>query len=243
MYFINVNDTYLQRPTNMGLPINSEDDEICFGVTTDGKRGYYAAKPPEGVAGLGGSDVFFFDLYPAAQPEPMRLCPARIISPDGKPTAGSLSVCRKGANPARYTADATDGTVVVMLSMLEDNFVVATASNCLPTVRQIKGSAVKQRRDFMIGDLQMRPLKKDGRYTINGIQVATKGLSPASKIIIDAYIEFLRENPMVHIRIEGVTETMVKAVYDYMIEQKTRSERLSYKAGGSAELQLVVVKM
>jgi len=242
MYFINVNDTYLQRPTNMGLPINSEADEICFGVTTDGSRGYYAGKPSDGIAGSGGSDVFYFDLYPAAQPEPMRLCAARVMSSDGKSLSGEVSVYRKGASRARYSVTDSDGEVVAMLSMQEDNIVVATAKDCLPTVKQVKGSTVMQHSDFSIGDMQMRLLKKDGRYTVSGIQVVTKGLTPSSKAIIDAYIEFLRENPMVHVRIEGVTENMVKAVYDYMIEQKTRAERLSYKAGGSAELQFVVVQ-
>ena len=239
MYFINVNDTYLQRPTNMGLPINSEADEICFGVTTDGSRGYYAGKPPEGIAGRGGSDVFAFDLYPAAQPEPMRLCPLRVLSSESKPLVAEVSVYRKGANRMRYVADASTGELSVMLSMKVDNFVVASAKDYVPAVRLVKTSAVKQQS---IPDLHMQPLKKGGRYPLPGIQLTTNGLSDTGKTILDAYIDFLRENPMVHIRIEGVTENMVRAVYDYMVEQKLRPERLSYKAGGSADLQFVVVQ-
>lgn len=239
MYFINVNDTYLQRPTNMGLPINSEVDEICFGVTTDGSRGYYAGKPSDGVAGRGGSDVFLFDLYSAARPEPMRLCPVRVVLPDSKPLVAEVSVYRKGANRMRYTSDDA-GAASVMLSMQVDNFVVATAKDYVPAVRLVKASAVRQAGTMP--DLQMRPLKKDGRYSIPGIQLAAKGLTDDSKTILDAYVDFLRKNPMVHIRIEGVTENMVRAVYDYMVAQKLRSERLSYKAGGSADLQFVIVQ-
>ena len=88
----------------------------------------------------------------------------------------------------------------------------------------------------------MQPLKKGGRYPLSGIQLTTSGLNDAGKTILDAYIDFLRENPMVHIRIEGVTENVVRAVYDYMVAQKLRPERLSYKAGGSADLQFVVVQ-
>lgn len=241
MYFINVNDTYLQRPTNMGLPINSEGDEICFGVTSDGQKGYYAGKPHEGVAGRGGSDLFFFDLYASAQPEPMKLSTARVVTSDGKPVVASVSVYRKGANRMRYTSDKESGSVSMMLSMKEDNFVVATAKDYVPAVRMIKATMVKQ-ATFVIPDMQMQPIKKGGKYPISGIQYATKGLSDTGKTILDAYVEFLRENPMVHVRIEGVTENIVKAVYDYMISQKLRPERLSYKAGGTAELQLVVTQ-
>ena len=242
MYFINVNDTYLQRPTNMGLPINSENDEICFGVTTDGQQGYYAAKPPAGVEGRGGSDIFIFDLYPTAQPESMRLCTGQLTDADGAPASGVILVYRKGSDRARYFIDGENGSISAMLSTQEDNFVVATAKGHLPTVKLIKGATISQNPDFTMGNIQLRPIKKGGRYTVTGIQLATKGLSETSKTIVDAYIEFLRENPMVHIRIEGVTEGIVKAVYDYMIEQKMRAERLSYKAGGSAELQLVVLQ-
>lgn len=242
MYFINVNDTWLQRPTNMGLPINSEGDEICFGVTTDGKRGYYAAKPPEGIDGKGGSDIFFFDLYPAAQPESMRLCRTRLLTSDGELQSGEITVYRKGAEPMRYTNGGEPASLSVMLSASVDNFVVASAKEHLPTVKLVKAESLKHQSAPNVGDFTMRRLKKGGRYTISGIQLAGNGLSQASKTIVDAYIGFLRENPMVHIRIEGVTENMVKAVYDYMVEQKTRPERLSYKAGGTAELQIVVTQ-
>lgn len=77
VYFVNLSDPYGNRPTNLGLPINGEDDAISFGVTTDGRQAYFAAK----VDGARSSDVLLFDLYPAARPEPMRLCRFSVHSP------------------------------------------------------------------------------------------------------------------------------------------------------------------
>ena len=87
LYFINVTDTYLQRPTNMGLPINSEDDDICLGVTSDGKYGYFAGKSTEWT-GVGGTDIFMFELYPSAQPEEMSIVEGVLRSSDGKALDG-----------------------------------------------------------------------------------------------------------------------------------------------------------
>ena len=74
VYFANLDDPYGNRPTNLGLPINSEDDAVSFGVTADGRRAYFAAK----TEGARSSDVYLFDLYPAARPEPMQLCRIRM---------------------------------------------------------------------------------------------------------------------------------------------------------------------
>ena len=70
IYFTNLADAYGNRPTNLGLPINSEGDELSFGVTADGRHAYFGAR----TEGAASSDILMFDLYPAARPEPMRLC-------------------------------------------------------------------------------------------------------------------------------------------------------------------------
>lgn len=58
MYFIDL-DCGAIRPTNLGMPINGEQDEAGFGVTADGRQGYFANK-----------DIFLFELYPDARPQP-----------------------------------------------------------------------------------------------------------------------------------------------------------------------------
>ena len=78
VYFADLADAYGNRPTNLGLPINGEDDAVSFGVTADGCYAYFAAKPETARS----SDVYIFDLYPAARPEPMRLCHLKFGSRD-----------------------------------------------------------------------------------------------------------------------------------------------------------------
>ena len=69
VYFADLADIYGNRPTNLGLPINTEDDEISFGVTADGRRAYFSGRVEESRS----ADILIFDLYPAARPEPMAL--------------------------------------------------------------------------------------------------------------------------------------------------------------------------
>lgn len=77
VYFVDLDDKYGNRPTNLGLPINSEDDELSFGVTTDGRQAYFAGR----TANSRSTDILMFDLYPAARPEPMTLCRLTVTGP------------------------------------------------------------------------------------------------------------------------------------------------------------------
>lgn len=79
VYFIDLADDNA-FPTNLGLPINSEDDNLSFGVTTDGLHAYF----PGRVASSRSKDILYFDLYPAARPEPMRLCNIKMNTPRGE---------------------------------------------------------------------------------------------------------------------------------------------------------------
>ena len=69
IYLANLADRFANRPTNLGLPINTEADAVSFGVSTDGRRAYFAGRTDSSRS----TDILVFDLYPAARPEPMRL--------------------------------------------------------------------------------------------------------------------------------------------------------------------------
>lgn len=105
VYFIDLNgDSY---PTNLGLPINSEDDNLSFGVTTDGLHAYF----PGRVASSRSKDILYFDLYPSARPESMRLCDIKMDTPQG----------------SRDT--------LLMLSEKNTNVVTFDVKGCLPTIK------------------------------------------------------------------------------------------------------------
>ena len=80
VYFSNLADQFGNRPTNLGLPINTEDDEISFGVTADGRQAYFAGR----TEGSRSSDILVFDLYPAARPEPMSMCRMKVTGDRGE---------------------------------------------------------------------------------------------------------------------------------------------------------------
>lgn len=63
MYSTNT-DTGWSKPTNMGYPINSVDDDVFFVTTPDGKRAYFSSFKEEGY---GEKDVYMLELIDAEE--------------------------------------------------------------------------------------------------------------------------------------------------------------------------------
>jgi len=230
MYFINLTDTYLQRPTNLGLPINTEDDDICFGVTTDGKYGYFANKSPQWT-GIGGTDIFTFELYPAAQPEEMAIVEGSLRTPDGKPTSASISVLRQKTDADIYLV-GDDGRFALALPVKSSATVTVNAPDCMPRILQ--GNAMQLKRDLNAADFSPLPIALFGRYPLPNI----KQLS-----WLDPLADFLLQNPRIHIRIEATTMESSKAIHDYLLSRQLRPERLEYKPNPAlANPQIVITQ-
>ena len=98
VYFIDLAEGGEARPTNLGLPINTENDELSFGVTADGTRAYF----PGRVSSSRSRDILIFDLYPAARPEGMRCCHAKVKS-FGKTTTAHRTFLLSNEHPTALT--------------------------------------------------------------------------------------------------------------------------------------------
>ena len=243
LYFINITDTYLQRPNNLGLPINTEDDDIFLGVTTDGHRGYFAGRSTEWT-GVGGTDIFSFELYPAAQPEEMSIVTGQLHTADGRPLKGTVLVLRQNPEADRYIVENDKGLFALALSAKGNNAVVATAEGYMPKV--YCGNAKQLRRDLNAADFNMLPAELWGRYPLplpkNGNNLLP--LSNNATTMLDAYVDYLLSHPKMHIRIEATRIEEAKAIYEYFLSHQMRSERFEYKANSAlAAPQLVITQM
>ena len=70
-----------QNPENIGYPINTSFNEISLFVTTDGKKAIFASNNLEGV---GGWDLYSFDLHEAAKPERVFMLKGVVLDEKGQ---------------------------------------------------------------------------------------------------------------------------------------------------------------
>lgn len=231
MYFIDVNNVAMQRPTNMGLPINTEDDDICFGVTTDGVKGYFSAKMVSDKI-VGGRDVFMFELYPAARPERMAVVGGSVVTGNDGCNDVRLSVFGPYGERSCFLLDSVSRSYQIVLSEQEDNLVVVSADGCVPYVKYVPFKVIRNRSGNPLGDVvRMVPLSVGASMQLYDVSFE-KGkdvLSVSGTEVLDRYVSFLHDHPMVNVSVEASDLKLAKSIYEYLLSRKLRAERLSYR--------------
>lgn len=245
MYYTRINDSRMQKPINFGHPINTESDEFYFGVSTDGNKAYFSSNR---YSGKGGMDIFEFDLYPSIKPQKVLIIKGKVVDENNNPIGGELELFVAGAKEkAIYRIDESEGTFTAVLNTKNDYILIAKregysfSSILFPQKNNIPSDSVLM--------MQILPIEVGGSYQINDIVFENNSyeLTEHSKLVMNAFIQFLRENPTVHANIEGYTDNVgndesnlklseerAKSVYDYLIDNRIRPDRIQYKGYGSA---------
>lgn len=245
MYYTRINDSRMQKPINFGHPINTESDEFYFGVSTDGNKAYFSSNR---YSGKGGMDIFEFDLYPSIKPQKVLIIKGKVVDENNNPIGGELELFVAGAKEkAIYRIDESEGTFTAVLNTKNDYILIAKregysfCSILFPQKNNIPSDSVLM--------MQILPIEVGGSYQINDIVFENNSyeLTEHSKLVMNAFIQFLRENPTVHANIEGYTDNVgndesnlklseerAKSVYDYLIANRIRPDRIQYKGYGSA---------
>ena len=130
LYFIDLNQDTLSKPTNLGLPFNTEEDDITLGLFPDGSRAYYAGRT-DSPDRIGGTDILTFELHPAARPEAMTLLRGQVTAPDGTPLQSTLTIKHGSPSVATYLAD-TEGHFAILISLQNPNTVTVSAPGYRP---------------------------------------------------------------------------------------------------------------
>jgi hypothetical protein len=113
--------------------------------------------------------------------------------------------------------------------------------------RALSGNAKQLRRDLNAADFLLQPLALWGRYPLllpaSAFSADPKYNSQLASLL-DPYVDFLLQNPKIHLRIEATTTDKAKAIYDYMISRQLRQQRLEYKSNPTlANPQIVITEL
>ncbi|HQW86272.1 MAG TPA: hypothetical protein PLH93_03750 [Flavobacteriales bacterium] len=102
-------------PVNIGVPLNTVDDDVFFVTTADGRRGYFSS---DKIGGYGEKDIYFVDLPEEMEAEGLTVLKGFIIPPPGTtlPPSTILYVTDKATGEVKtYKPRQRDGVYVVIL--------------------------------------------------------------------------------------------------------------------------------
>ncbi|OYU95910.1 MAG: hypothetical protein CFE21_05720 [Bacteroidetes bacterium B1(2017)] len=238
-----------EKPKNLGFPINSDKDETCLVIASNGKDAFMAK---EGADTRGGLDIYSFELYEAARPqktgyakgivydavtkkklgakvELIDLATGRVVIESySNKASGEFLVCLQGNKNYALNVGATG------YLFYSENFALQNQSAVEPLVIAVP----------------LQPIIAGNKVVLKNVFFDSEkyDLKPESKAELNKLVQFLGTNPTVKIEIGGHTDNTgeqgkngilsakrAQAVKDYLASTGVPVNRLSFK--GYADTQ------
>ena len=234
------------EPRNLGYPINTWNDEINIFINAQGTTAYIAS---DKEGGLGGLDLYSFDLDDNLRPSPVTYIKGTVKDAEsGAPLQAELQMIDLESHQllTGTTSDAETGEYLAC---------VHTGKNVLLNVSHPGYPFYSENFQVEQSYNQLQPYLKD--ITLRRADVGTvvilkniffdfdrSDLKPESYVELDKLVEYLQHNK-VKIEIGGHTDNTgsreyneklsqdrAKAVYDYLVAHGIAESRLQYRGYG-----------
>ena len=242
-------DSSWTEPENIGLPINTKEDEIGMIVSTDGKNAYFSSSRLGKSKGL---DIYSFELPKDARPEKVKLVKGEVRDEKGEVVQGA-EVKLKNANRDEVTTasvDSTDGKFAAVVKADDDEEVTMTVEKDGYAFKAQAFGKESEKGSVESTDVKMEPLKEGEPYRIDDIRYATNSadLKERSEAILDEFISYLKSNSSMKVAIQGHTDNVGSkednqalshdrafTVMSYLQRKGIEGERLEFEGFGESE--------
>lgn len=248
-----------QAPTNLGYPINTSAHEGALSVRADGRIAYFTKAPDAGDRGRPQTDIYAFDLYPAARPFPVTYVKGIIRDAvTRQPLQGNVEIQVAGSGRmSQQVRSGTDGVFLVCLPLgKEYAFYVQQAGYLFYSDHFNLSEQVDSLPTYSL-ELHLQPIVADDKPGLPAVaapvvlrnvffEFGSAVLLPDSRAELLRLYALLQEHSSMRIQINGHTddvgdaaanqvlsERRAKAVYDFLVAQGIAASRLGYKGFGA----------
>ncbi len=244
IFYVRMDDESQTVPINIGMPINTENDEKNFSVSTSGRKAFFSSDQYKTTSDY---DIFDFDLYERARPYHVVVIKGTLKDELDQNTAGNIVFLGKNTEEnIEFPVDKEDGHFTAAVRSDLDYVMIAKKEGYAYDTRYLVSK--KLQNDTLRINMQVRPIEVGQSYQLNDINFETgsAALTPEAEFVVNSFVDFLRENPTLYVVIQGHTDNVgdakenmklsnerAKAVYDYLLSRRIRQERIEYKGYGS----------
>ena len=239
------------EPKNLGYPINSKKAEDGLIVNITGETAYFSSgKQKDGV---GGKDIFSFELPEEAKPEKVVLLKGKMKDGEGNiVTESKLKISYQDKSKNKEIDIVTDdGNFAVAVNMEDEDKVIVSLKQEGAAFQSRLVSTEDTKKGVLKGkDITVEKIQKGEGFTINDIKFATNSykLDNNAKFILDNFLEYLLENKSIKFKIVGHTDNegdvsknqvlsadRANSVKTYLIEKGVKSGRITSEGKGETE--------
>ncbi len=235
------------EPKNLGYPINTTKDEIGLIVNAKGNKAYITSSR-DGGQGL--QDLYVFDLYKDAQPESVTYFKGKVFDKTTKKALKAefeLKDLTTGKSITKSYSDSTDGTFLICLTPGKNYGLFVSAQGYMFYSENINLTISNSQQKPFEKNIPMDKIMKGSKIILNNIFFATdsSNIKNNSQTELNKLISFMNINPKIRVEISGHTDNKgnaqhnldlsnrrAKSVYEYLIKNGIKTERLSFKGFG-----------
>ncbi len=234
---------------NLGYPINTDLDETCIVIASNGVDAYMAR---EGSDSYGGLDLYSFEM-------PVKIRPIKTGYISGT-SYDAVSFKKLGAKLELIELSSGKTIVESYSNKLTGKFLLNLLGNKNYALNVSAPGYLFYSENFSLAnqtsteplnlDVALQPIASGAKVVLNNIFFDTDAyvVKNESEIELEKLIQFLNLNPLVKIEIGGHTDNTgdpaknkilstnrAKSVYDYLLSKQVLANRISFK--GYAEQQ------
>jgi len=260
-------------PKNVGYPINTEASEGALVLSLDGKTGYFASDIKNFEEGKsvfesgtegGHTDIFSFELYPEARPQPVTYVYAYVYDKETKKKLSAKVDFIDLNSGETYASSYTDmdGEFLVCLPLGKNYALNISKEDYLFHSENFSLDENQSLTDPFLLEVGLTPIKEEPKVVQDDPEVVSPPvvlrnvlfetgsaeLLPESTFELNKLLQLLQNNETLRIRINGHTDNVgsaednmvlstnrAKAVFDYLVKNGIAVERLKFKGFGETK--------
>lgn len=237
-------------PVNLGYPLNTYGDENSLLVGASGEIAYFASNR---AGGLGGLDMYKFELYKEARPDLITYLKGKVYDVRSNAPLGAhfeLIDLETAKTVIESDANSGNGEFLVTLPVDKNYALNVSMPGYLFYSENFALKELTDKTKPFLMDVPMQPI--DTGYVIElknvFFETGKFDLKPQSKAELNKLITFLNANKSIRGELSGHTDNVgdkklnmtlslnrAKAVYDYLVANGVDAKRLTYKGFGDTK--------
>ncbi len=232
------------NPVNLGYPINTHAEEMSFFISATGMEAYFAS---DIVGGYGDLDIYFFELYEQARPDPVTYMKGNVYdSITKKPLEAEFELIdlKKSETILKSVSSKTSGEFLVAIPTGINIGLNVSKEGYLFFSENFQYDKAKEGIDPYVRDIALQPITEGSSVVLKNVFFETDKyeLLPESITELKKLIDLLEKNPTLKIELSGHTDSIgsheynmelsknrARSVYSYLIENGIDKSRLTYK--------------
>ncbi len=216
------------NPKNIGIPINTSEDEHGLIVSTDGSEAYYASNKIEGAQGY---DIFRFEVPEKAKPEKVVLVRGEVRDEQGEIVRDAKIMLNfvESKRIERVEVDKEDGTYATIINVDTEPVVMTIEKEGHAFQAQLY--TIESAKDVIVEkDVEVKKVELGKPYTIDDINYATNSaeIDESSKLVLDQFANYLKAQPKLKIAIHGHTDNVGSNTDNQTLSTERAFEVMNY---------------